>query len=550
MAGVVHQVRQTEAHLGIRCLVGRGNRVAGLFKYQPEDFQVYEVPIGQRALSMKDVFEYDPRTGQSPADMKGYPFIQFNLFKRNMETNVAVDRMARATGIPKNAFGTAGMKDKRAESLQQVTIPSQYLSKLQNSPFDTSPIDLAAVESATAFGGIHNVHGANFKSCSTFVDAAKQQDSANRVPADLYRDIRVAGFRGVGAPLAIGETDGNEFHIALRDAQPGCDDALRVLKDHGFVNYFGPQRFGLFGTVPALGRAYLTKDYNEFINLSLDPAPLHPKSAAHAACMEWNEHRDAKKALQVFNSSSLRYFKNGLDSTAAQMVHRTLCALDEHGSPSRAVFSLPAQHRRFAMHSYASLVWNRLASWRIENGGSDVQDFDWLGSEFQAMPVTNLPIEERRQKTISDVVLPVFGSRNPGDPEYNGPVFDALKHILAQDGFRSDFLDHEAREFSLKTVWRRMILRPGNVQWQWKRYTEPMKSFFSGLKHQEPAPENLNAMHCLCVSFSLPPGVFASMAVRELTGNAVSDDDGRHHAQEYMRKINSHSVAFQSGPRR
>jgi tRNA(Glu) U13 pseudouridine synthase TruD len=89
-----------------------------------------------------------------------------------------------------------------------------------------------------------------------------------------------------------------------------------------------------------------------------------------------------------------------------------------------------------------------------------------------------------------------------------------------------------------------MILRPGNVRWEWKRYTEPTKSFFSGLKHLEPSIDNVNAMHCLSVSFSLPSGVFASMAVRELTGNAVSDDDGRHHAQEYMRKINSHAGAF------
>ena len=59
MAGVVNQVRQTEAHLGIRCFVGQGKRVSGLFKYQPEDFQVYEIPRGQRALRMQDVFEYE-----------------------------------------------------------------------------------------------------------------------------------------------------------------------------------------------------------------------------------------------------------------------------------------------------------------------------------------------------------------------------------------------------------------------------------------------------------------------------------------------------------
>ena len=57
----------------------------------------------------------------------------------------------------------------------------------------------------------------------------------------------VSDFAYVAAPLRLGSLAGNRFTITLRDID--CDAeaalaALSALRERGFVNYFGLQRFG------------------------------------------------------------------------------------------------------------------------------------------------------------------------------------------------------------------------------------------------------------------------------------------------------------------
>ena len=62
----------------------------------------------------------------------------------------------------------------------------------------------------------------------------------------------VCVYRYVSAPLKLGRLTGNLFTVVLRSVS--CDDhviheKMMSLRDKGFINYFGMQRFGT-STVP------------------------------------------------------------------------------------------------------------------------------------------------------------------------------------------------------------------------------------------------------------------------------------------------------------
>lgn len=75
------------------------------------------------------------------------------------------------------------------------------------------------------------------------------------------RNIVLGDFRYQDNPLQLGDLAGNEFTLIVRDVSGGDDDeanekvdeadvekACCSLRDHGFVNYFGLQRFGTGGS--------------------------------------------------------------------------------------------------------------------------------------------------------------------------------------------------------------------------------------------------------------------------------------------------------------
>lgn len=67
----------------------------------------------------------------------------------------------------------------------------------------------------------------------------------------------------------------NLYFSDVQDAsQEEISESVQSLKDNGFVNYFGMQRFGT-GTIMSheIGRAILKKDYQEAVDLILKPRP-------------------------------------------------------------------------------------------------------------------------------------------------------------------------------------------------------------------------------------------------------------------------------------
>lgn len=55
--------------------------------------------------------------------------------------------------------------------------------------------------------------------------------------------------RYTSSKLQLGQLQGNKFTIVLRSVKGTEDDidaGMTSLRDHGFINYYGMQRFGVF----------------------------------------------------------------------------------------------------------------------------------------------------------------------------------------------------------------------------------------------------------------------------------------------------------------
>ncbi|CAN4111256.1 unnamed protein product [Withania somnifera] len=174
----------------------------------------------------RDDKRYDSRGSDSWPGHLG-KFLRFHLFKENKDTQEALNVIAKMLGVQPRSFGFAGTKDKRAVSTQRVTVFKQQASKL-------------AALNKRLIG------------------------------------IKVGDFCHVKEGLLLGQLYGNRFTITLRGVSSESEDIIKAsavaLGKHGFINYFGLQRFGS-SSVPThlIGAALLRGEWKAAVSLILDP---------------------------------------------------------------------------------------------------------------------------------------------------------------------------------------------------------------------------------------------------------------------------------------
>jgi len=156
--------------------------IGGRLRARPEDFRVTEIPA------------YDADGGPDR-------HLLFRLTKRGIATQTALRELARHCGLPRAAFGVAGLKDRDAVTVQTVSAP---------------------VEAAAAL--------------ATF----------------SHPDLRVEEPRPHSQKLRRGHLRGNRFEVVVRGPDGGPEEARarveaksRALVDAGGLpNHFGGQRLG------------------------------------------------------------------------------------------------------------------------------------------------------------------------------------------------------------------------------------------------------------------------------------------------------------------
>lgn len=124
-------------------------------------------------------------------------FLVLKIKKTNCDTWELIDRIAKFLNIFSNEIGYAGLKDKRATTIQYITIPKKYAKEIKL--FKNKKIEIL----------------------DTFLHNEK---------------------------LNIGDLEGNRFQINLHDVEINelnhIQKIIKVILKNGMPNYFGYQRFG------------------------------------------------------------------------------------------------------------------------------------------------------------------------------------------------------------------------------------------------------------------------------------------------------------------
>ena len=167
---------------------------SGTVRVSEDDFFVEELPL------------YEP-CGEGE-------HLYLTVEKRGRTTQEVVKEIARALGARERDAGTAGLKDKRALTVQRISVPSK-----------TSP------------------------------------EEALRIAGAGYRVLAAARH---GNKLRPGHLRANRFRVVVRGVVAGALSRAEAicgrLRAGGAANLFGPQRFGNRGDNAALGYAILLRE--------------------------------------------------------------------------------------------------------------------------------------------------------------------------------------------------------------------------------------------------------------------------------------------------
>ncbi|KAJ6775270.1 TRNA PSEUDOURIDINE SYNTHASE D [Salix purpurea] len=406
--------------------------------------------------------------GEKPFDSRGssnWPehlgkFLRFHLYKENKDTQEALGIIGKMLGIQSKSFGFAGTKDKRAVSTQRVTVFKQQASRL------------AALN-------------------------------------DRLIGIKVGNFCHVKEGLLLGKLLGNRFTVTLRGVIADSEDTIKAAADslgqHGFINYFGLQRFGT-GSVPThlIGAALLRGEWKTAVSMILDPRE--------------GERDVIRNAREYYKES------NDIEGTLRQLPRHLVaeravlqCLKKCPGDYLQALKAIPRTLRMMYVHGYQSYLWNHAASERVQKYGfdqvfpgdlvyykgddteketvgvnsecnDDNSDDTYDCSHLDETSGTDRPESKNTlvkvvtaedmstgNYTVDDVVLPMPGSRVIFPTNEIAKVY----HDLAKkDAINLTESVHSVKEFSITSMtgsYRRVFQKPLDFEWELLAYNDSNK---------------------------------------------------------------------------
>lgn len=411
-------------------------------------------------------------------------YVHFSIYKENKETMQVAHMLSKFLRIPPKNIQYAGTKDRRGVTVQRASVGRMDLARLAN---------------------LNNV----------------------------LRGITLGGFKYQDEPLKLGQLNGNEFVITVRDIdetnKESIDKTLTSLKENGFINYYGMQRFGTFSvSTHQVGAEILKSDWKTVVELILSPQELVVPESVEARKI-WHETRDAGKAL---------------DSMPRKCVAE--CAIlgvlkSVPNSYLNAIMQIPRNLRMMYGHAYQSYVWNMVASERVKRFGlkpmigdlvimeqssesvEEDEDFEDTKQEtfVRARPVTQEEIDSGA-KTIFDIVIPTpgFDILYP-ENELKQIYIDVMK----KDGLDPDNMRRNLREFSLAGSYRHLISKPNAVEWWIRKYEASdeqmvktdLELLNEKLKEEDRIiTEGEGSKTALILKLQLSTSQYATMALREV----------------------------------
>jgi tRNA pseudouridine13 synthase len=305
--------------------------------------------------------------------------------------------------------------------------------------------------------------------------------SIEHVPPSEIEKLDLPGIRILSArqhtnKLKIGHLRGNQFEIRVRDvppdAQARAQAIIDVLARRGVPNRFGQQRFGIRGDTHLLGRALVLGDAEAFVERFVGmPHPAETPRIQHAR--QLYQDGKLKEALDVWP----KHMKN-----ERRAVHTLI---NKRGNTARATRSVPYKMRKFFISAYQSELFNRLLAGRLDTLDQLISgDLAWIHAKGAVFDVRAPEIEQPRADALEiSPSGPLFGFKMtmprgaPGEME---------QQILDQESLTLE----DWRAVKVKGA-RRPLRFPLHESRLW---------YDDGLM----------------VSFTLPPGCYATVVMDEI----------------------------------
>ncbi|VEU21078.1 DEKNAAC102017 [Brettanomyces naardenensis] len=436
-------------------------------------------------------------------------FLRFSMYKENKETMEVANILAKILRVPVKCIKYAGTKDRRGVTVQRASM-------------ENVPIERA--------------------------------NSLNRI----LRGCQIGAFEYSDIPVNLAALEGNEFIITIRDAElidPAANleetvkPILESLKEIGFVNYYGLQRFGTFSvSTHQVGKEILNGHWKDAGELILSEQEVVVPSSRDARKI-WKQTKDAKLALKRMPRKCSAEFSllSRLDRSEKESDGEY-----SEGAYFNAIMGIPRNLRIMYAHSYQSYVWNVVTSHRIHLFGLRVVPGDLVLVE-NVIEDNNGTEDVKREKvtgvrvlteedvssgkyTIDDIVLPTPGF-DVVYPE-NEKLKNAYVDVMKKDGLDPFQMSRRVREFSLPGSYRKIISQTGNLEYFIRRYdsyTDELLRTDLGMlelrkqakvdgKADDPIEQILpgnpeGSKTALIIKMQLPSSTYATMALRELLAN-------------------------------
>jgi tRNA pseudouridine13 synthase len=363
----------------------------------------------------------------------GGEYLHFSLYKENKDTMEIVGFLGSKLGGGAKAFGFAGTKDRRACTVQRVCVKKQ---------------------------------------------TAERMHSFNKI---LY-NAAIGDWKYEPYNLTLGDLQGNEFTITLRDCHFQGEDGLdfsqrRQLADtvvrkaisdfseKGFINYYGLQRFGSFAaSTDAIGRKMLQDDLKGAVDDILAYSDVALAAAEGtlpegSTVMVSQDDRNRAKALHIWRTQG----KGGpaLDilprkfTAERNMIQHLSSRNSRNGQYDRksdwqgALMTIPRTLRLMYVHAYQSLVWNVVAGHRWSLHGDKVVagDLVLVKEHLDKVNSAEAAIKPRDTDDNGEVVINPSGSENA--------------NASAQDFERARALTQAEVDSGMYSVWDVVLPQPG-----------------------------------------------------------------------------------------
>jgi len=434
------------------------------------------------------------RDNRWPKDIGDY--LRFTLLKENIDTMSACNTLGQNLRLKPNSIGYNGTKDKRAVTTQKITVYRRRPSEIERlNKFKYGPI------------------------------------------------MRVGDFEFVKYEAKLGQHSGNHFEIVLRAISENDEiviNSCNQLQNSGFINYFGLQRFGKGGTKShIIGKSLYLSEWKKACDMLFTPQASDRK-----------EVEDAKKFY------NLQDYSQALKVIPYQL-HSEKCVLESLVKDPKNFYSaynrIVKNNRLICVHAYQSYVWNIVVSERIRLYGINcvVGDLITLNSnerilhsedgeedsiddhKFIIHTLTQNDLDLGLYK-INDVVLPL--------PGYDiilpsNSIKDIYHKVLEKDGLSLEHFSKCDVSYRSKGTYRHIIQYPKDYEYSISTYEDPNEEInITELTKMRQNNENMNqnstssaknsikSRRALTLKFTLKPGIYATMLLREITKESTETE--------------------------